>query len=145
MDTDANESHDATSGFTRQRSEYNASNTAGISQTGNDAILNSLLKHIRTTDERSVKMASQIDQLNRALATVLELGVLGANPVTPAQTPPVAPAQPPPVFPPPPQFRTRRNGPPGTFRASVPDTQHKPLEKTRFYVSSCLSDKFRID
>ena len=106
----------------RQRPEYiSAGNTAGSSQIS-DATLNYLLKHLRTTDERSAKMASQVDQLSRAVLSALELRVLGTNHVTPAQTPPVKPS-------------TRQNGAPGTFRESVPDTKHKSLKDTQFHVS----------
>ena len=143
-DADANRGHDATDHFytTRQRPEYNAGVTSESSQTTNDAMLHRLVEHLRTTDERSVQMASQIDRLNKALVTVLELGVLHTNPVTPAQAPPVTLGQPPAVTP---QFRARRNGPPGTFREPVPDTKHKSLKETQFHVSSRLSDKFQVD
>ncbi|KAI9456349.1 hypothetical protein BJY52DRAFT_1276330 [Lactarius psammicola] len=137
MDAYADKSHGATGGLntTRQCPEYNAGVTAGSSQTGNDATLNRLLEHCRTTDERSEKMSSQIDQLSRAFINALELGLLGTHPVTPAQVPPVAPAQPPPVTPSPPQFHTRRNARPGTFRESIPDTKHKPSKETQFHAN----------
>jgi hypothetical protein len=48
-------------------------------------------------------MASQMDNLSRALIPVLEHDVLGANPVVGAHILPVTPAQPPPVTPSPPQ------------------------------------------
>lgn len=99
-------------------------------------ILNCLLEHVRTADERSEKLASQFDQLNTALITMLERGVLGTNTGTPARALPVTPLVPSPVTPSPPRFRPRQNGPLGTFRESVPDTKHKPKNETQFYVSS---------
>ena len=99
-------------------------------------MLTHLFEHIRAADERSEKMASQIDDI----WTTLECGVLGPNSVGLAVAPPATPVQPPPVTRPHPPSQKRFHGPPGIFHPSVPDTVHKPLQESQFHVS-CSSSK----
>lgn len=105
----------------------NTDNMAGTSQTSNSVMLNYILKHLRTSDERSVKIASEVNMLSKTLISALEVGVLRTNHVALAQTLPVTPP-------------TVRNVRPGTFRESVPDTKHKSLKDTQFHVSSLFSN-----
>lgn len=102
-------------------------------------MLTCLFEHVRATDERSEKMASQIDDIR----TTLERGVLGPNSVGLAAAPPATPVQPPPVTRQHPPSQKRFRGPPGIFRTLVPDTVHKPLQESQFHVS-CSSPKSSV-
>jgi hypothetical protein len=93
------------------------------------ALLSRLLNHARTSEETNTQMASQINEMRRAISLMLERGVAsGAS--QPAQ------AQPPPVIPDPPPFRARRHGPPGEPREAAAPTTHRSVEVNEFHVSA---------
>jgi hypothetical protein len=90
-------------------------------------LLSSLLIHAHTSEETNIQMASQIDELNRALATLVGHVSSSANRPTQAQPPPVT-LNPPPCHP-------RRPGP-GQPREPAPCPTHRPLELNQFYVDA---------
>ena len=91
-------------------------------------MLNSIYDYIRTSEESTKRLASQVNEMQQTLNTVLEHGAPHAN--QPAQ------AQPLPVIPNPPRSRAQRHGPPGEPREPAPLPVRRTLKVTELHVDA---------